>query len=244
MSEVEINIDNFNITTTDYIEVSTQYDISRRNFVYVKDLASLKNIKSISFGKNSQNSSLFIGSNLTGSLSVTIEQKNATVYIGDDCTLRSTNIVCQALGSVVAVGNSVSTSGHNRWLSGAFPGSEFSSIIIGDHCLFSSDITLRGSDGHPIMSEDFTTQINSPKDYLVVEPYVWIGQDVKIIKSVRVGAGSIIGTSSVLTKSIPRFSKAYGVPAQFTQSAGIWLKDRSENALNVAKKYLARYKTT
>ncbi|MCF5716837.1 hypothetical protein K3H30_03810 [Aeromonas veronii] len=242
LDEIKNNIEDFDLTDSMYFDVSEQYDKTKSNFVFTKDLSSLKNIKKISFGKNSNGSKIYIGSNLSGALSITVEQKNCTVFIGEGCNLRATSIVCQALGAVVAVGNRVSTSGHNRWLSGAFPGSEFASIIVGDNCLFSSDITLRGTDGHPIMNDDFTLQINSPKDYLIIEPYVWVGQDVKIIKSVRVGACSIIGTSSVVTRSIPRFSKAYGVPAKFTNNSGVWLKDRTEHSLNMAKKYMLRYK--
>lgn len=242
IDEIKKNIEDFDLTESMYFDVSEKYDKTKSNYVYTKDISSLESIKKISFGKNSRGSKIYIGAALSGALSITVEQKNSTVFIGENCNLRATSIVCQALGAVVAVGSGVSTSGQNRWLSGAFPGSEFASIVVGDNCLFSSNITLRGTDGHPIMNEDFTLQINSPKDYLIVEPYVWVGQDVKIIKSVRVGACSIIGTSSVVTKSIPRFSKAYGVPATFTNNSGIWLKDRAEHSLNIAKKYMVRYK--
>ena len=49
---------------------------------------------------------------------------------------------------------------------------------------------------------------------VVIEDDVWIGSGVQINKGVRIGKGSIIGSGSVVTKDIPPYSVAAGVPCQ------------------------------
>ena len=60
-----------------------------------------------------------------------------------------------------------------------------------------------------------------------IEDGVWIGEGVKILRGVRIGKGSVIGAGSVVTRSVPEFSMAVGVPARvirrFDSSAGQWL---------------------
>lgn len=211
------------------------------NRVYAYDDMDLKNVRSIVFSKSASNCKVYLGRNLKGDVVINIQQNNSVVYIGDDCNLRNVEIRTQALGAAVLIGSRVSTTGKNMWLTGSFPGSEFSSIIIGDDCLFSNDVSIRASDGHPIMTYDFQKQLNAPTNYVVIEPYVWIGQDVKILKGVRIGACSIVGIASVITRVIPRFSVARGIPAVFSRCEGIWIKNRSEKALKIAKYYLDKY---
>ncbi|MCP9456351.1 MAG: acyltransferase [Nitrospira sp.] len=43
---------------------------------------------------------------------------------------------------------------------------------------------------------------------------VWIGSGSKVLDGVTIGDGSVIGAGSVVTKSIPPFSVAVGVPAR------------------------------
>lgn len=43
---------------------------------------------------------------------------------------------------------------------------------------------------------------------------VWIGADVTIMRGVEIGDGAIVGTGAVVTKSIPPYAIAAGVPAR------------------------------
>lgn len=242
-SEALSNIQNLCLDEKKYNQVigSNITNADPTNRVYAHDEMDLKNVRSIVFSKGASNCKIYLGKNLKGDVVINVQQNNSVVYIGDDCNLRGVEIRTQALGAAVLIGSRVSTTGKNVWLTGSFPGSEFSSIIIGDDCLFSNDVTIRASDGHPIMSYDFKKQINAPTSYIVIEPYVWIGQDVKILKGVRIGACSIVGIASVVTRLIPRFSIAKGIPAVFSRCKGIWIKNRSERALKIAKYYLDKY---
>ena len=51
-------------------------------------------------------------------------------------------------------------------------------------------------------------------DKVVIESGVWIGDCVCILPGVTVGAGSVIGAMSVVTKSIPPYTLAIGSPAK------------------------------
>ena len=47
-----------------------------------------------------------------------------------------------------------------------------------------------------------------------IEDDVWIGSNVIILPNINIGKGSIIGAGSVVTKNIPEYSVAVGVPAR------------------------------
>jgi acetyltransferase-like isoleucine patch superfamily enzyme len=49
---------------------------------------------------------------------------------------------------------------------------------------------------------------------------VWIGNGVKILDGVTIGDGSVVGAGSVVTKSLPPFSVAVGVPARVISRRG------------------------
>jgi len=57
---------------------------------------------------------------------------------------------------------------------------------------------------------------------VVIEDHVWIGAKATILTGVRLGEGSIIGAGAVVTKDIPPYSIAVGVPAKV-------IKQRNKN---------------
>ncbi len=57
--------------------------------------------------------------------------------------------------------------------------------------------------------------INDQK--VVIGDNVWIGDNSVILPGVEIGKGSIIGANSVVTKSIPDYSIAVGIPARLVK---------------------------
>lgn len=53
---------------------------------------------------------------------------------------------------------------------------------------------------------------------VIIEEDVWIGSNVMVNKCIRIGKGSVIGSGSVVTKDIPPYSIAVGVPCQVIRS--------------------------
>lgn len=149
--------------------------------------------------------------------------------------------------STILIGNNVTTTGKCALYSGDGAGGSGIStpgIIIGDDCMFAWDITVRNTDAHPIYRRSDNKQVNEPNSGLVcIEPHVWIGQNSYIMKDVTIGACSIIGLGSVVTKSVPRFSNAKGIPAKYTVDNDIyWSRSNGESfrlkALSYTKKFI------
>jgi len=49
---------------------------------------------------------------------------------------------------------------------------------------------------------------------VVIEDQVWLGQRVSVMPNIRIGRHSVIGANSVVTKDIPPYCVAAGVPAK------------------------------
>ena len=53
---------------------------------------------------------------------------------------------------------------------------------------------------------------------ITIEDDCWLGSGVKVLDGVTIGHGSVIGAGSIVTKNIPPFSIAVGVPARVIKS--------------------------
>ena len=84
------------------------------------------------------------------------------------------------------------------------------SISIGDSCMFGHCACITDADWHGIY--DRTKVVGDPRP-VVLEENVWIGEDAMICKGVKIGANSIIGARSVVTKDVPHNSVYAGNPA-------------------------------
>ncbi|MDP7099631.1 MAG: acyltransferase [Rhodospirillales bacterium] len=74
------------------------------------------------------------------------------------------------------------------------------SILTGHHNFKSASMAIRdqGTSGAPI----------------VIEHDVWIGAHATVLQGVRIGQGAIIGAGAVVTRDIPPYAIAVGVPAE------------------------------
>lgn len=89
------------------------------------------------------------------------------------------------------------------------------SIEIGRNVLFAERIFIGDSD-HGF--EDINTPIKEQPVVgmadVKIEDDCWIGVNASILKGVTIGKHSIVGAGSVVTKSIPPYSIAVGIPAK------------------------------
>ena len=92
------------------------------------------------------------------------------------------------------------------------------SIIIGEKCLIGPYVVIRSADH---IFNDISRPIREQGHIygnIIIEDDCWIGSHVTVTKNVKIGKGSVIGANSVVTKDIPPFSVAMGVPARVVRS--------------------------
>lgn len=70
----------------------------------------------------------------------------------------------------------------------------------------------------PVNNNDSTTTVQTAP--VTIENDVWIGANCQILKGVTIGARSVIGAGSVVTKSIPADSIAVGNPCKVIRRIG------------------------
>jgi len=98
-------------------------------------------------------------------------------------------------------------------------------IIIGDDCMFATNIEFRTGDSHSIINVSDGKRINHAAD-IIVEEHVWIGSNVSVLKGVTLGKNCIVGTGSIVTKSVEAQSIAAGAPSKIIKSNISWLRER------------------
>lgn len=124
-----------------------------------------------------------------------------------------------ARGAVLFIGAGSTTNGNSYVISG-----DGRCIIVGDDCMFASNIHLSTHDQHAVADLASKQMVNHPED-LVVEPHVWLGRNVTVGKGVVIGLGSVVGAHALLIRDCPRFSIVGGVPAKVLRMEATW--DRS-----------------
>ena len=96
-------------------------------------------------------------------------------------------------------------------------------IIVGEDCMFSNTIIVRTSDSHPIFNSE-GVRINPAKD-VIIGKHVWIAPSSVIMKGAILGDGCIVGSHSMVNKSIPNSCLAVGMPAKVVKEAVSWTRD-------------------
>lgn len=96
-------------------------------------------------------------------------------------------------------------------------------MTIGSYCSISSKVTflLGGNhEGGNISTFPFRAKIINEKSEaiskgpIIIDDDVWIGYGVTILSGVHIGQGAIIAAGAVVTKDVPPYAIAGGVPAK------------------------------
>ncbi|WP_281258927.1 acyltransferase [Stenomitos frigidus] len=87
-------------------------------------------------------------------------------------------------------------------------------IRIGRDCMIASHTGIYANNHN---FDDLTRPINvqgTTNQGIVIEDDCWLGTGVKVLDGVTIGKGCVIGAGAVVTKDMPPFSVAVGVPAK------------------------------
>lgn len=134
---------------------------------------------------NPRGSQLTIGARSTVAPGACIQ---GPVTIGEDCTVQIYSVLVGVRdGGPITIGNQVHIAPHVM-------------MFAASHKFADTDIPIckQGVEAAPITIEDD----------------VWVAGNVVITAGVRIGHGSVIGAGAVVTKDIPPWSVAVGVPAR------------------------------
>ena len=144
--------------------------------------------------------------------------RGARITIGDNFYLSSGNGVNPIAsnlqadvyvepGATLTIGNNVGMSSTRLWI--------HESARIGNNVKIGGCVLITDTDAHPM---DYMARRSSNEGTksapVVIEDDVWIGAHCIILKGVTIGARSVIGAGSVVTKSIPADCVAAGNPCR------------------------------
>ena len=91
-------------------------------------------------------------------------------------------------------------------------------IEIRDKVIFGPNVTVMAGDHVMDVSGAFMADLHEkrPGDDMpvIIERDVWIGANAIVLKGVTIGRGSVVGSGSVVTRSVEPYSIVCGVPAR------------------------------
>lgn len=164
---------------------------------YVSPLSELRNPKKI-----------FIGT------SVVIERnarlwangKNAQIRIGDSTTICPYALL-KTNGGKIEIGRGCSVNDYSILYG-------FGGISMGDDVHIAAHTVIVASEHiyERLGIPDFSVEMRGQG--IKIENSVWIGANAVILDGVSIGLGAVIGAGAVVTKDIPPYSVAVGVPAR------------------------------
>jgi acetyltransferase-like isoleucine patch superfamily enzyme len=95
-----------------------------------------------------------------------------------------------------------------------------SRVAIGDSCLFAAQCYLVAGGNHDFSRTDIPIiqQPSVSRGGITIERNVWLGARVTVLDGVTIGRDSVVGAGAVVTRDIPPFSIAAGVPARVLRS--------------------------
>lgn len=83
-----------------------------------------------------------------------------------------------------------------------------SSVVMGAYCYINDTNHTFKSKKVAVIDQGWTAK------GIVIEDEVWLGAHVTILDGVKIGRGAVIGAGAVVTKDIPSYCVAAGVPAK------------------------------
>lgn len=107
-------------------------------------------------------------------------------------------------------------------------------VVIGQQCLISSHCGIYGNN-HVFDDPDaYVRNQGFTCKGITLEDDCWLGTGVRVLDGVTIGQGSVIGAGAVVTKDIPPYSIAVGIPAKVIGKRGPSTPKPDPNQLEAA----------
>lgn len=145
---------------------------------------------------------------------------NNRITIHKNARLIQTTFWVEDNNNLIEVGSGVSMEGPSQ-----LAACEGTSIIIGDDCMFSSQVNLSTTDSHAILDLE-GNRINPAKE-IQIGNHVWIGQKTLVLKGSSVADNCIVGAYSLVNKKLTELNCIYaGHPAHKVKENISWNRER------------------
>jgi acetyltransferase-like isoleucine patch superfamily enzyme len=96
----------------------------------------------------------------------------------------------------------------------------YGQVEIGNCCRIAHQVSILSEDHGFNRRDKPIYQQKKIKGKVTLEEDVWVGCGARILKGVTIGKGAVIGANSVVTKDIPQYAVAVGVPARVVKYRG------------------------
>lgn len=152
---------------------------------------------------------IFIGNNFTADGNVVLDAKGkgSSIELGNSIFI-GRNTIFSCASSNIKVGNNVSIGPGCYIRASRGPVKLGSDITMGAYT-----VIISGNPDYKRLDIPMMNQEGEAKGISIGDD-VWMGVGVRIIDGVKIGNGCVIGAGAVVTKDIPDFSIAAGVPAK------------------------------
>lgn len=153
-------------------------------------------------------------------LKISIIGDNNIIEVGSGASCNGLSICIEDNNNRIELGNSFRC-GINTELAAI----EGTSIVFGEDCMLSANITVRTGDSHSIIDLD-GKRINQSKSVIIGE-HTWIGNTVHVFKGAEIGHHCIVAGGGIVTgKIFPPHSIIGGNPAKVIKEGVDWLPER------------------
>lgn len=146
--------------------------------------------------------------------------ERASVFSNVCRSAYKTSLVHHGANCMIGGGCSLSEPSHihlgdNTYINGGvLAASPSAHIRIGSNCMLSYGVHLRTDmHRHARVDVPMREQGHEERD-IVIGNDVWIGYGAQIMSGVTIGDGTIVGAGAIVTKDIPSFVVAAGIPAR------------------------------
>lgn len=104
---------------------------------------------------------------------------------------------------------------------------EGANLSVGRDCMFATDVQARTGDSHSVLRDG--RRINGAED-VTIGDHVWLAANAVILKGVRIGYGSVVGTCALVTRGeYPAHSMLLGTPARPRAGTFGWSRERVQS---------------